>query len=51
MVPGRQLHIVELILYIGENSMTCFINIIIALVIAAVVTWALSLKFEKKENA
>ena len=55
MVPGRQLHIVELILYIGENSMTCCINIIIALVITAVVTavvtWALSLKFEKKENA
>ena len=55
VVPGRQLHIVELILYIGENSMTCFINIIIALVITAVVTavvtWALSLKFEKKENA
>lgn len=43
------------LLYIGENSMTCFINIIIALVITAVVTavvtWALSLKFEKKENA
>ena len=43
------------LLYIGENSMTCFINIIIALcitvVVTAVVTWALSLKFEKKENA
>ena len=43
------------LLYIGENSMTCFINIIIALVITAIVTaivtWALSIKFEKKENA
>ena len=43
------------LLYIGENSMTCFINIIIALVITAIVTaivtWVLSIKFEKKENA
>lgn len=43
------------LLYIGENSMTCFINIIIALAITvavtAAVTWALSLKFEAKENA
>lgn len=43
------------LLYIGENSMTCFINIIIALcitaVVTAVITWVLSIKFEKKENA
>ena len=42
-----------ILLYIGEDSMTCFINIIIALIITAVVTaavtWFLSLKFEKKE--
>ena len=42
------------LLYIGDNSMTCFINIIIALVISAVVTaavtWVLSMKFEKKEG-
>ena len=42
-----------ILLYIGENSMTCFINIIIALlitaVVTAVVTWMLSMKFEKKE--
>lgn len=41
------------LLYIGDNSMTCFINIIIALLITAVVTaaltWVLSMKFEKKE--
>ena len=42
------------LLYIGDNSMTCFINIIIALVISAAVTaavtWVLSMKFEKKEG-
>ena len=42
-----------ILLYIGEDSMTCFINIIIALLITAVVTavaaWVLSIKFEKKE--
>lgn len=40
------------LLYIGENSMTCFVNIIIALIITAVVTaivtWVLSIKFEKE---
>ncbi len=30
--------------------MTCFINIITAIV-TAIVTWVLSIKFEKKENA
>lgn len=39
------------LLYIGDNSMTCFYNILIALVISAVVsavvTYVLSLKFEK----
>lgn len=38
------------LLYIGDNSMTCFYNILIALVISAVVTavltYVLSLKFE-----
>ena len=42
------------LLYIGENSMTCFINIIIALVITAIVTailtWVLSMKFEDKKE-
>ena len=42
------------LLYIGDNTMTCFYNIIIALVISAVVTavvtWVLSLKFEPKEG-
>lgn len=42
------------LLYIGDNSMTCFINIIIALgisaAVTAAVTWVLSMKFEKKEG-
>lgn len=43
------------LLYIGDNSMTCFYNILIALVISAVVsaavTYVLSLKFEKAPAA
>lgn len=42
------------LLYIGDNTMTYFYNIIIALVITiiatAAVTWVLSLKFEKTEE-
>lgn len=42
------------LLYIGDNTMTYFYNIIIALVITviatAIVTWVLSLKFEKIEE-
>ncbi|MCH4284786.1 MULTISPECIES: beta-glucoside-specific PTS transporter subunit IIABC [Bacillota] len=42
------------LLYIGDNTMTCFYNILIALVITfvvtAVVTYALSLKFEKVDT-
>lgn len=41
------------LLYIGDNTMTCFYNILIALVITfivtAVVTYVLSLKFEKED--
>lgn len=43
------------LLYIGDDTMTYFINILIALcitvVITAVVTYVLSLKYEKEENA
>lgn len=42
------------LLYIGDNSMTCFVNIIIAIVISiiatAIITFILSLRFEKKVN-
>lgn len=42
------------LLYIGDNTMTCFYNILIALlisfVVTAVVTFILSLKFEGKET-
>ncbi|MDO4467772.1 MAG: beta-glucoside-specific PTS transporter subunit IIABC [Bacillota bacterium] len=42
------------LLYIGDNSMTCFINIIIAITISiittAIITFVLSLRFEKKVN-
>lgn len=41
------------LLYIGDNTMTCFYNILIALVITfivtAIVTYVLSLKFEKAD--
>lgn len=41
------------LLYIGDNTMTCFYNILIALVITfivtAIVTYVLSLKFEKTD--
>lgn len=42
------------LLYIGDNSMTCFVNIIIAIAISiiatAIITFILSLRFEKKVN-
>lgn len=42
------------LLYIGDNSITCFVNIIIAIVISiiatAIITFILSLRFEKKVN-
>ena len=42
------------LLYIGDNSMTCFINIIIAIAISiiatAIITFVLSLRFEKKDS-
>lgn len=42
------------LLYIGDNKMTYFYNILIAIVIAcsvsAILTWILSIRFEKKES-
>ena len=42
------------LLYIGDNTMTCFYNILVALlisiVVTAVLTLLLSLKFEGKED-
>lgn len=42
------------LLYIGDNSMTCFVNIIIAIAISiittAIITFILSIRFEKKVN-